>query len=596
MQLDAISHVRQLPGSFPSPDLLREFNDTEALDVAKSVAPAISALLSGSIECSLEVLFHPDAFWRDHVALSWSLRTFNPTPAIQEKVVPLLRRAAVVPSSIVLQKDQVLAFAFPNGVSVVRAPFAFETSNPKAQCTAAFKLIRMKNGEVKVFIVTTALQELDVMPWSKIPSRIPQDIPTAVPTSVDVLVVGGGHAGLSISAYLKSLNINFVMVEKQAAIGDSWGKRYNSTTLHTTRIFSGLPFIPFPSDYPLYIPAKLIAPYYNNYVRDLELPAYPGRECISAVWDDLQAQWTVKLEGKSGAEIISARNLVFAVGIGGREPIIPDFPGKESFLGESLHSGAYTDASRWAGKRVVIVGASTTACDVAQDCYRAGAETVIVQRGPTRIYPQEHITAGQAVFWNSKIPVEVGDVMATEDPIVLQAALSELVLGRMKDNHDPEYYEGLRKAGFLAAVDGPVHQQVFCRGGAHYPDIGACGAISRGEIKVKSGAKIEAITPTGIAFCDGTQVEADVIVYATGFEKDARKSIQPIIGAETAGSLEPVWGLDAEGEVRGCWRPSGHDHIWFQGGELQTMRYFGKFLALQIAAEIAKVRPTPCRV
>ncbi|KAJ7157173.1 hypothetical protein C8R46DRAFT_1113683 [Mycena filopes] len=451
------------------------------------------------------------------------------------------------------------------------------------------------NGDVKVFIVTTALVELDAMPWHKVPLCTPQDIPRTLPTSVDVLVVGGGHAGLSISAYLKSLNIDFAMVEKQAAIGDSWGKRYDSTTLHTTRIFSGLPFIPFPTDYPLYVPAKLIAPYYAKYVQDMNLPAYPGRECVSAAWDDAKSRWTVMLEGTSGTEVISARNIVFAVGIGGRRPIMPDFPGQESFRGESLHSGTYTDASRWTGKRVVIVGASTTACDVAQDCCRAGADTVMVQRGPTRIYPQEHITTSQAFFWNAEIPVEVGDVMATEDPLVLQAALSELVLGRMKDSYDPEYYEGLRKAGFLAAVDGPVHQQVFCRGGAHYPDIGACGAISRGEIKVKSGAVIECVTPTGLVFCDGTRLDADVIVYATGFEKDARRSIQPIVGTETVGLLEPVWGLDTEGEVRGCWRPTGHDHLWFQGGELQTMRYFGKFLALQIAAEIAKVRPNPCR-
>jgi len=192
---------------------------------------------------------------------------------------------------------------------------------------------------------------------------------------------------------------------------------------------------------------------------------------------------------------------------------------------------------------------------------------------------------------------------------VLQATLSALVLRQMKDNHDPEYYEGLRKAGFLATVDGSIHQcgmrrclsllisqqQVFFRGGGHYPDIGACGAIARGEIKVKSGTKIEAITPTGIAFSDGTQLDADVIVYATGFEKDVRKAVATIVGAEQAALLEPVWGLDAEGEVRGCWRPTGHDHIWIHGGELQTMRYYGKFLALQIAAEVAKVRPTPCR-
>ncbi|KAJ6541796.1 hypothetical protein B0H19DRAFT_1174664 [Mycena capillaripes] len=595
LEVPGISHISQLPGSFPSVDLITVFDDKEALYVAKSIAPAISELFTDPTESFLQALFHPDAFWRDHVSLSWSLRTFHPTAVISDKVIPLLQRAKIIPSSIVLQEEHVHAIAFPNGVSVARAPFTFQTSNPKAQCTAAFKLIRMKNGDIKVFTVTTAIQELDAIPWRSLPLYVPGDIPPAVPTSLDVLVVGGGHAGLSISAYLKFLGLDFAMVEKQPAIGDSWAKRYDSTTLHTTRIFSGLPFIPFPSDYPLYVPAKLISPYYAKYVQDLQLPAYPGRECVSAVWDDAQTQWTVTLEGTSGTEVVAARNIVFAVGIGGRRPIIPDFPGRDSFLGESMHSGTYKDASSWAGKRVAIVGSSTTACDIAQDCSRAGADPVMVQRGPTRIYPQAHISAVQAIFWNAEIPAEVGDVMSSEDPVVLQATLSALVMNNFKNDHDPEYYESLSRAGFLATVEGSVHQQIYCRSGAHYPDIGACGAIARGEIKVKSDAKIEGITPTGIAFSDGTNLDVDVIVYATGFEKDARIAVAEIIGAEQAASLEPVWGLDTEGEVRGCWRPTGHDHIWFQGGELQTMRYYGKFLALQIAAEVAKIRPTPCR-
>ncbi|KAJ7762375.1 hypothetical protein DFH07DRAFT_814148, partial [Mycena maculata] len=595
--MEAISHIDQLSGSFLSLDLVTAFRQDEALDVARSITPAISELLSDPAK-SLVVLgklFHPDAFWRDHVSLSWSLRTFHPTSVISKKVIPLIQRAEIIPSSISLQEEQALAITFPNGITVVRAPFTFETSNPKAQCTVAFKLIRMNNGDVKVFTVTTAIQELDAMPWSKVPAEVISVLPSAVPKSLDVLVVGGGHGGLSISAYLKSLGVNFAMVEKQPTIGDSWGKRYESTTLHTTRMFSGLPFVPFPSDYPQYVPAKLIALYYAKYAQDLQLPAYTGRECVSATWDAAQAQWIVTLKGSHGAEVVTARNIVFAVGVGGRWPIIPDFPGRDSFLGESLHSVVYKDASLWAGKHVAVVGSSTTACDVAHDCSRAGADIVMVQRGPTRIYPGAHIAAIQAPFWNEQIPVEVGDVMATEDPIVLQSTLSALVLKTLKDNHDPEYYDGLRRAGFLATLEGPVHQQIFCRGGAHYPDIGACGAIARGEIKVKSDAKIESITPTGIAFSDGSKLDVDVIVYATGFEKDMRTSIAAIVGTEQATSLEPVWGLDAEGEVRGCWRPSGNDHIWFQGGELQTMRYYGKFLAIQIAAEIAKVRPTPCR-
>ncbi|KAJ7194736.1 hypothetical protein GGX14DRAFT_678380 [Mycena pura] len=573
--MGAISNISQLPGAFPALDSLSPFRDDEALSVAQSIVPPISALLFEPSKSALEALLHRDAFWRDHVALSWSLRTFHPTAAIAESVITLIQRAQIIPSSIVLQEEQVQAITFPNGVSVVRAPFTFQTFNPKAQCTAVFKLIRMKTGDIKVFTVTTALQELDAVPWGRVDA--PLHIPPAVPESLDVLVVGGGHAGLCISAYLKALGVNFAMVEKQPAMGDSWAKRYESTTLHTTRLFSGLPFVPFPSDYPQFVPAKLIASYYAKYAQEQRLPAYAGRECTSAVWDEVQGQWTVTLHGAAGTEVIAARHLVFAVGMIGRFPVVPDFPGKDTFVGEALHSSAYTNAARWAGKRVVIVGASTTACDVAMDCVRAGVETVtMIQRGPTRIYPQEHILALQSTFWNAHIPVEFGDVIATEDPIVLQAALGSLVLRQLTDAYDPEYYERLRKAGFLATVDGSVHQQLFCRSGAHYPDIGACAAIGSGEIKVKSDAKIASVTRTGIAFSDGTQLDADVLVYCTGFEKDTRKAAAAIIGDAQAEALERVWGLDGEGEALGCWRPSGHDRIWFHGGDLQLMRYFGK--------------------
>lgn len=81
--------------------------------------------------------------------------------------------------------------------------------------------------------------------------------------------------------------------------------------------------------------------------------------------------------------------------------------------------------------------------------------------------------------------------------------------------------------------------------------------------------------------------------YCTGFEKDNRGHIYQIIGNDI--KLEPVWNLDKEGEIRGVFRPSGHPGVFIQGGELQTMRYYGRFLALQVAAVLAGVRPEPVR-
>jgi len=82
-------------------------------------------------------------------------------------------------------------------------------------------------------------------------------------------------------------------------------------------------------------------------------------------------------------------------------------------------------------------------------------------------------------------------------------------------------------------------------------------------------------------------------VYCTGFNKDTRGVIADIIGDKY--KLEGVWGLDREGEIRGVFRPTGHDHIWQMGGELYLMRYMGQFLAMQLAALLAGVRPEPIR-
>ncbi|CAK5284752.1 unnamed protein product [Mycena citricolor] len=383
-----------------------------------------------------------------------------------------------------------------------------------------------------------------------------------------------------------------------------------SATLHTIRLYCGLPFVPFPDDYPEYVPAKLIAAYYEKYARDLQLPVFTSRNCVQAAFDNDDELWTVKIEGPNGIEMIRARSLIFSIGVGGRRPTLPNIPGRrspqESFAGEWMHSASYTDASGWGGMRVAVIGASTTGCDVSHDASRAGADITMIQRSATRIYPQSHIAGVLGRLWNKQNGPELADVLSTEDPIILQATLNQLMLGRFRDAHDPAYYDNLRKAGFLMKLDGP---QIFVQGGGHYPDvskprmrykivhelqIGACEAIINGEIKIKSDTTITEVTSSGLVFSDGSKLDVDVIVYCTGFEKDMRGAISDIVQKDLVSSLEPVW-EQAEGEARGVWRPTGNDKLWIHGGELQTMRYYGRFLALQVVAELAGVRPTPAR-
>lgn len=397
------------------------------------------------------------------------------------------------------------------------------------------------------------------------------------------------HAGLALAAYLQALGINFAIVDREEQVGDAWGKRYDSATLHTSRVFSGLPYRPFPIDYPEYINAKQLAHYYKLYAKDLNLPIYQSTNVEQADWDESSKKWTVR----TSRGTVITRSLIFAIGIGGRYPVRPDYPNEETFKGEILHSVSYTNPEQWIGKKVAVIGAATTGLDVAWDCSRLGIKTTVVQRGPTRIYAPGHITQVQKRFWNDITGAEYGDTVATEDPVVLNASLSNLVMKMQKEAHDQSYYTGLEKAGFLAQNEGAVHNQIFCRVGRHYPDIGAGEAIINGDFAIKSGSAVTHFTPDGLAFSDGSHLDADVVCFCTGFKKDNREIIADIIGNGI--KLEPVWNLDKEGEIRGVFRPTGHDGVWIQGGELQTMRYYGKFLALQIAAVLAGVRPEPVR-
>jgi hypothetical protein len=94
-------------------------------------------------------------------------------------------------------------------------------------------------------------------------------------------------------------------------------------------------------------------------------------------------------------------------------------------------------------------------------------------------------------------------------------------------------------------------------------------------------------TETGLAFEDGDHIEADIILYATGFDVNPREQIASIIGEEMESKTEDQWKCDKEGEMRGLWRPIGHPAIWYAGGGIGQTRFYSRFLALQIQADLA---------
>ncbi|CAL5871166.1 uncharacterized protein PFLUO_LOCUS5413 [Penicillium psychrofluorescens] len=194
------------------------------------------------------------------------------------------------------------------------------------------------------------------------------------------------------------------------------------------------------------------------------------------------------------------------------------------------------------------------------------------------------------IFWlatyNTKFPTETADRIQFSLPIAVtrQIAMKNI---RSKVDKELERFDALERAGFLVKRYTDPFDFLVVRLGGHYLDVGCSAKISAGLIKMKSKVIPIAYTPTGLELSDGSQLDADVIVFCTGFEGNMRTTAASIVGDDIADRLEDFFGVDEEGEIRGAWKPMNCPGIWYTGGAIGHARYFSRFVALQIKADVA---------
>lgn len=183
------------------------------------------------------------------------------------------------------------------------------------------------------------------------------------------------------------------------------------------------------------------------------------------------------------------------------------------------------------------------------------------------------------------------DGLSTEDADVIFHSVPNQVTARIniagtKANNvtDEKILKGLEGAGFRVdrgPGDAGLWIKYLQRGGGYYLDVGCSTLIAEKKIKVKSGHSITRVLPTGLEFDDGEFLEADTVVFATGY-LNMRTQCRKAFGNAVADRVKDVWGFDEEGELRTIWRRSGHPGFWFMGGNLALCRWYSKLLALQI--------------
>jgi putative flavoprotein involved in K+ transport len=192
------------------------------------------------------------------------------------------------------------------------------------------------------------------------------------------------------------------------------------------------------------------------------------------------------------------------------------------------------------------------------------------------------ITTGKADLIFASVPYRI----LHEFQIPLYAKMKE---------RDAEFYRKLEARGFMLDW-GPDESGLFMkylrRGSGYYIDVGASDLVIDGSIKLVSGRQVERLSETGVVLDDGTELPADLVVYATGYGS-MNGWAADLISQEVADKVGKVWGLGSdtpkdpgpwEGEQRNMWKPTQVEALWFHGGNLHQSRHYSQFLALQLKA------------
>ena len=315
-------------------------------------------------------------------------------------------------------------------------------------------------------------------------------------------------------------------------------------------------FLPFPSNWPLFTPKDKLGDFFESYASLMELNVWTKTTISSASFDDTTKIWTIIVTRGDGAtRTLHPKHVVFATGHAG-EAKIPSFPGQNTFKGLAHHASFHQDAKLagdMKGKKVVVVGTGNSGHDISQNYQTAGADVTMVQRAGTYV-----ISASKGLFMlhegmydETGPPIEDADIAGQSLPIPAQFTLNVGLTEKIKEA-EKESLDGLVKAGFkldFGDDKSGIYRKYITRGGGYYIDIGASQLIIDGKIKVQQSPNgISHFEPNALVLADGTKLEADIVVLATGYD-NMRTSARKVFGDEIANRCKDVWDLDEEGEV-----------------------------------------------
>lgn len=578
----------------------------EARAVAGTWLAAFEAALRSGDAPGAAALIAPDAYWRDLVMFTWGIGWVHGAREIAETILNDPDTTPVRSLSIaegftppragrrygyydVLEFYCRIVADRGEGIALVR----LVPSDESPAGWAAFALMtalqdlrgheRPKRRESR-----RSAEELAKVSWKELRDRAC----AYDDRDPEVLVIGGGHSGLFPAMHLTQMGADVLVVDKHPRPGDNWRNRYKTLTLHNPTDAFHFPGMPFPDSFPEYLPKDKVANWIEAYIDAMEINYWPATEFLHGEYDDDADCWVATVSRDGVERILRPKHILVATGGEGSAPNIPELPGISTFRGRTLHSKYFTSGDEFAGQRVLVVGAATSAHDVALELHNSGGHATMLQRSPTVVVSLASANAGFAQYFTG-ISLLEGDLFSAANFIypLMREALKVAV--KSFKEQDRGMIEGLERVGFkydYGEDDTGFVLKFFSQRGGYYFNVGGAEAIAEGRIGLIQNENVDRFVAEGLRLKDGTVERFDAVVYATGY-LGPESEVARLFGQEVAERVGRVGGFDERGEIRASYRRTGQRGLWFQHGSIPTSRVYALPLALQIKAALVGALP-----
>ena len=338
---------------------------------------------------------------------------------------------------------------------------------------------------------------------------------------VDVLIVGAGLSGIGAAVHLQKHcpRHSFLILEGRAAIGGTWDLfRYPGIRSDSDMYTLGYNFKPWTQGKAI-ADGDAILRYLDETISEHRLQGRLrlGHRACSAAWDSATARWTVSVQHEGEQRLFSCNFLYMCSGYYDYdEGFTPEFPGREQFTGQFVHPQHWPAGLDYKGRKVVVIGSGATAMTLVPNLAREAEQVVMLQRSPTYVISRpaqdrlantlrRHLPAMlayQLIRWRNVLLQMFFFNLARWRPEKFRDRLLRLVRQELGDDYDVERH-------FTPSYR--PWQQRLCL----VPDSDLFKALKSGRAKMVTG-HIECFTEHGIRLQDGEQLDADIIVSATG--------------------------------------------------------------------------------